>query len=376
MVSLRAVSFYAGLLLLATSSVAVATNALPEIPSFSYPSVAQAPNRLSTRLLHRRVQRDLAKRLNVPYRSLQIIETTSETWPDQCLGLARPFQRCQSGEVSGWRTTLAAPQQLWVYRSDRTAQRLAIEPLPGTPDFGNGDFSVEASRRLLQTVSEQVNIPRDRLQIREVQPATWNGCLGVYVPDRACTMIALSGFRVLLSDESTTWVYHLSEDGEQIAQNATASGASASLQISFMPVENVPEADVPEANTSEAVDEQVVFQSQLSGDLAGSVQRVVLMTDGRLYREQSEPLTGSELTRTLIKTLTVAEMENFRSQLDQHRFPNLHGLRYLTEEAFADYPTIRLQTPYQRVEYIDLAIEQLPIELREIIQLWNLLETH
>ena len=365
MVSLRAVSFYAGLLLLATSGVTVATNALPETPSASYPPVAQAPASLSTRLLHRRVQRDLAKRLNVPSQSLQIVETASETWPDQCLGLARPFQRCLSGEVSGWRVTVAAPQQMWVYRSDRTGQKLAIEPLPGTPDFGNGEISVEASRRLLQTVSEQVNVPRDRLQIREVQPATWDGCLGVYVPDQGCTMIALPGFRVLISDENTTWVYHLSEDGEQIAQNATASGASASLQISFMPVENVPEP----------LDEQVVFQSQLSGELAGSVQRVVLMTDGKLYREHSEPLTGSELTRTLIKTLTASEMENFRSQLDQHRFPNLHSLRYLTEEAFADYPTIRLQTPYQSVEYIDLAIEQLPTELREIIQLWNSLET-
>ena len=360
--SLRTISLHAGLLLVVLGSAAIATEA---IPTAQPALIAQlSPYSVPARQLHRRVQRNLARRLNVPIHSLQIVETTSEVWLDQCLGLSGPFQHCQSDEVRGWRITVASPQQTWVYRSDRTGQQLALEPLPGTVGFGTGDFSIDTSYRLLQTVSEQVGVPRSRLQIREVRAATWDGCLGIYAPGQACTDIALFGFQVLINDSRTTWVYHLNESGEQIAQNETASGASASLAISFMPAENLPEA----------IDRQVVFQSQLSGDLAGSVQRVVLMANGKLYREQFEPLSEQPTERKLIKTLTDNEVDTFRRQLAQHRFANFNRLRYLTEAAFADYPTVQLRTPSQSVEYIDLAIEELPSDLREIILLWNRLQ--
>ncbi|NJM99398.1 MAG: hypothetical protein HC800_21690 [Phormidesmis sp. RL_2_1] len=363
--SLRTASLHASLLLFAIGSMTAATDTMSYASPAPAAMLAQAPNSVSSRLLHRRVRRDLASRLNVPAQTLQIVETTPEIWPDQCLGLARPYERCQTGEVNGWQVVVASPQQMWIYRSDRTGQRLKLEPLPGAPDFGTGDFSAVASQRLLQTVAEQVGVSQSRLQVLEVQSATWDGCLGVYVPDYACTMIALAGFRVLVSDGDKIWVYHLSENGEQIAQNTTASGASASLSVSFMPIEP----------PLEALDDQIVFQSQMSGDLTGSVQRVMLMADGKLYREQSEPLAGSALTRTLIKTLSAEEVEAFRDQLiQQHRFVNFHLLRYLSEAAFADYPTIRLQTPYQSVEYIDLEIEQLPADLRDVIALWNKLQ--
>ncbi|NJK30487.1 MAG: hypothetical protein HC940_10225 [Acaryochloris sp. SU_5_25] len=197
-----------------------------------------------------------------------------------------------------------------------------------------------------------------------MQPATWDGCLGIYrTPDQVCTMIALSGFRTLVTDGKTIWVYHLSENGEQIAYNEIASGAQAPVQVSFVT------ADSP----TEELDSQIVFQSQLSGDLTGSVQRTVLMADGRIYRERSAPLSNSKPTRKLIKTLSTKEVETFRNQLAQQGFVNLSRMRYLTQEAFADYPTIRLQTPSVSVEYIDLAIKQLPPNLQKVIAQWEAL---
>lgn len=339
--------------------VIVTTHAasLPTITPTAQLSTSPTPS------LHRRVQRDLANRLNVPPSSLQVVETTSATWPDQCLGLAQPNQRCQGGEVSGWRIQVASAQQMWTYRSDRTGQQLKLEPLTPTLELGTGDFSAETSRRLLQTVAQQVNVPRNRLRVLEVQSATWDGCLGIYEPDQACTMIALPGFRTLIADGETTWVYHLDETGEQIAQNSVASGAQTPLLVSFMPTENSPEI----------LDSQIVFQSQIMGDFTGSVQRTVLMADGKLYREQTMPMNNTEPTRELIKTLSVEEVEAFRNQLAQQGFANFNHLRYLTEEAFADYPTVRLQMPYLNVEYIDLAIDQLPPNLQEIITLWDAL---
>ena len=358
MMSLRTVGLYASLLLLAGQGTALTAPAA----SLSAPAsqIAQSlPT--SSRLATRRVRSDLASRLNVSPESLQIVEVTQQTWPDQCFGLGRPTQRCMGGEIRGWQMQIASAQQMWTYRSDRFGRRFKLEPLAAAPDFGTGDFSLETSRRLLQTVAEQVNKPVDSLQVLEVQSAIWDGCLGVYMPDMACTAIAWAGFRTLITDGQTTWVYHLNETGEQIAQNETASGAGNSLSVSFMPVEEVPESS----------DDQIVFQSQLSGDLTGSVQKTVLTADGKLYREQTGPLNGGQKTREALTTLTAEEVQTFRDQLEQRRFANLNRLRYLTEAAFADYPTMRLQTAFVSVEYIDLEAENLPPDLQAIIAAWD-----
>lgn len=367
MVSLRTASFCAGLMLLG----GVSTLASFPAQSVAAPApilTAQAESsRPLSRIVSRRIQRDLAQRLNVTPDSIIILESTPETWPDQCLGLARPNQRCMGGEVRGWRVQVASAQQQWVYRSDRTGRRLAIEPLAGTPDFGSGEFSAETGRLLLETVSQQVDQPLENLQILEVQPATWNGCLGIFEPDQACTMIALSGFRTIVSDGQTRWIYHLSEDGSQIAQNETASGAQSPLQVMFVPIEVEPPAE-------QALDPQIIFQSQLTGDFSGAVNKTVLTVDGTLYREQSQLTSNglSEPTRTVIKTLSPAEMESFRNLLiNQQRFPNFNGIRYITDAAFADYPMTQLYMPGVEVAYIDLEVDNLPASLREVIAAWE-----
>lgn len=328
--------------------------------SGSPPSNSNVSERAS-RALSQKAQRDLAARLNVPAREIQILEVTAQTWPDQCLGLARPNERCMGGEVRGYRIQLASSQQQWAYRSDRTGRRLVMEPVAGGADFGSGDFSVETSRRLLETVSNDTGQSIRQLKILEVQGAVWNGCLGIFEPDRFCTEIAIAGFRTLISDGQQVWVYHLSEEGSQIAQNATASGAQLPLRVLFTPVDNPPPA----------IAETVVFQSQLSGDFAGSVSRVFLTTDGHIYREQTRPPGGGTPTRELIKTLSPEALARFQTQLQQQRFPNFNGLRYVTEAVFADYPTTSLQAPGIGVDYIDLEIDKLPADLKAIIATWE-----
>lgn len=95
-------------------------------------------------------------------------------------------------------------QQQWVYRSDRTGHLLRLEPLPGASEFGSGNLSAETTRLLLEAVSQQVNQPLSKLQILEVQPAVWNGCLGIFEPDQVCTQQAISGFRTIIGNGKTT----------------------------------------------------------------------------------------------------------------------------------------------------------------------------
>ena len=320
----------------------------------------------------RRVQRDLAQRLNVQPSAVVVVDARPETWPDQCLGLARPFERCAGGEVSGWRIEVASGQQQWVYRTNRNGRQLGIDPLGGSPDFGRGDFSIQTSQQLLATVAEQVGQPVAKLQVLEVQGAVWNGCLGIFEPDQVCNMQALAGFRAIVSDGETNWVYHLSESGTQIVQNVTASGSKKPVQVNFDPVE-MPTAEETVEPIENPTDPQIVFQSQLSGDLAGSLTKTVLLANGTLYREQSQ--LGGAVTQITLATLSAQEVLNFQETLEQIDFPNLNGLRYLTEAAFADYPTIQLQAPNLGngigVTYIDLEVANMPSDLQRIIDEWN-----
>ena len=367
----KTIGLYTVLSLLAVGSSAIAASPhkpsispFPTAVSSSYQTAQARPNAAPSRALVRQVSLDLAKRLNIEPAQVQVVETTQQTWSDRCLGLARPNERCIGTKTPGWQIQLVSPQQQWTYRTDRTGQTIRLVPLEGTSDFARGDFSIETSRLLLETVSKQTGRPLSSLQVLEVQPAVWNGCLGIYEPDTACTEIAQPGFRVLIKDGQVVWVYHLTENAEQIAQNPTASGASQSLSVSFIPIN-------PEPTPEDELSAGVVFQSQLSGDLAGSVTRLVLTEEGTLYREQVRPIGGGKPAKEVVKQLCASEVEAFRSLLAQQRFENFNRLRYLSEAAFADYPTTQLRTPSAQVDYIDTEVSALPPALREIVEAWS-----
>jgi hypothetical protein len=137
--SIRVASVCASLMLLANGfSVGLlgqgAAIASP-IDTFSESVAQDSPTRSLPRFTARRIQQDLAKRLNAPSDFIRIEEATPKVWPDQCLGLARPSERCQGGEVRGWAVTVSSAEQTWTYRSDRTARRLRLAPLPGATDL-------------------------------------------------------------------------------------------------------------------------------------------------------------------------------------------------------------------------------------------------
>ncbi len=372
MASLRSVSVLVSLVVLGSGMAAIAAPQLsPVSPSPVSPSVksqvlSQATGSRIPFALARRMQRDLSNRLNVAPETLQIVQATPSIWPDQCLGLGRPNERCKGGTVEGWRVQIASRQQQWFYRSDRNGQQLLrLEPLDGAADFARGEFTQEVSQRLLKKAAQDLKQPVRRLQILEVQPAVWDGCLGIFEPDRFCTQQAVAGFRVILTPGQSQWVYHLSEDGSRLAQNRTASGGGSQLLTSFFPL----------GNPSPDLEPQILFQSQLSGDLTGSVQKTILATDGTLYREQFRPGTpGNQPTRTVLRKLSQREVDDFQSLLQTQRFLNLNRMRYLTQAAFADYPTTRLETSGAAVEYIDLAQDRLPQALQAVIKAWNRLE--
>jgi hypothetical protein len=211
--------------------------------------------------------------------------------------------------------------------------------------------------RILQNIALDLNRPVETLRIAAAETATFDGCMGIYVPDLACTAIAIFGLRVVVTDGDQSWVYHTHQevDTHGVVQNPTASGSRNGLIPDFIP-HPVTESD-PDTQDH-------LFRAVESGSLAGYVKETILMADGRLIQRESGRVVAEA-------RLSPDQVAAFQQVLEGQRFPNLHRMRYVTDAAFADYPTVRLSSRYLETEYIDLALEDAPVALQTIVIAWS-----
>jgi hypothetical protein len=317
---------------------------------------SEVPLTRPSRAVIRQVRRDLAERLNVQPRRLEMVGFSQEVWSDSCLGLAAYNERCAMATVEGWRLELSNGQRSWFYHTDMTAQVIKLESMDDTT------LPPQVRERLIQTIVQQEKVPAASLIITESQPRTWDGCMGIFEPDQMCTMIAIPGYRAIVAGAEQSWVYHASEDGSRIVQNMTASGSRHQLVPMLMPTASPPYGQ-PIAD--------VVFRTIESGSLAGVVSERFLTADGVIYKRTGQFGSVDTADAVVEKRLSQQQVQQFQQLLTNQKFRNLDGLRYLTSAAFADYPTITIQAMGSNVEYIDLEVDNMPQALQTVIQAWQ-----
>jgi hypothetical protein len=238
---------------------------------------------------------------------------------------------------------------------NRVSDPLQVVPSPGEEATVDEILTPELRDRILQAVASEVDRPAANLRIAAAETATFDGCMGIYVPNQACTMIAIFGLRVVVTDGDQSWVYHTDQDGKQIVQNPTASGSRNGLIPDFIP----PSEPVADPDLDDPI-----FRSIEAGDLGGYAKETVLLADGQLIQRENGQVVASA-------RLAAATVANFQAVLEDQRFPNLHRLRYVTDAAFADYPTVRLSMRHLQTEYIDLAIGDAPDALQATVAAWE-----
>jgi len=74
-----------------------------------------------------RLRQDLASRTGKPAAQFKVASSTQQTWPDGCLGLAKPEEICSQALVSGWRVVLILGKQQWIYRTNTQASSFRLE---------------------------------------------------------------------------------------------------------------------------------------------------------------------------------------------------------------------------------------------------------
>jgi hypothetical protein len=333
------------------ASLAPSSSLLP----VTAPAIAQT-NILPTRV-ETSVKQDLVQRFRVPLASIKVQNFSAQAWPDGCLGLAKTDEICTQAIVNGWQVIATDGSQSYTYRTDNTGKQLRAETSPQSV------LPLAVARQLRQFANRQLGIPIAKLRVTAINPRTFDGCLGIFTPDRACTKIAIPGWQAVLTDGQRSWVYHLDRQASRIVQNSAASNAVNPVAISF-------------ATTDAALEPNILFTSSASGDFTGRTITNTLSTDGKVTRRivaaniRSRPV--------LLRTLTRSQLDRFKSLLVRQRLPNLDGLSYLTSASVADVPTVTFQAVVAgngsrttSTSYTSIEQQHVPKSLQTIISAWE-----
>lgn len=333
-----------------------AAEAVPRLLADRPPQVTQPQD--ADRLpppVSRRVLREVAELHRIPLRQLTVVQYRQETWPNGCLGLPTAGEMCTMALVPGWRVEVSNGQQTWVYRTDQMARVIRAESVTNA-----SGLSPQQERRILAAIARPLRLPAQSLRIAETRTATFDGCMGIAAPDQVCTQQAIAGWRMIVTNGDRSWVYHVSQEGDRIVQNRTASGSRGGLLPSFHPNP----ADGTQGTT-------LVFYAMESGSLAGTVTERFLTSDGVIHRQTRSPLSPQESSTVVEKRLSRQELQRFQRLLAQQQFRNLDQMRYISPASLADYPTMTFKAMGSQVQYTDLELNNLPAALQTVIRAWD-----
>jgi hypothetical protein len=244
-----------------------------------------------------------------------------------------------------------------------TPSALAQTPEPG---FAGPDpmpsIPAVTEAKLLKAVAKQLRVPVKQLKVERSNLASFSGCLGIYTPGQACTAIAISGWKAVLSRTRpgavpTNLVYNLDKTASRIALNATASGGTI-----------LPVFEQFGGPINASFEPNLVFRSYSTGTMSGQTVYNSLTSDGKVTRLVTAPNIRSR--PVLVRQLTPKQLKQFQQSLETNRLPNLDGYSYLTSASFADAPTITFDVRAV-VQYTEQDLNKTPVALRRIAQDWN-----
>ncbi|AMW31134.1 MULTISPECIES: hypothetical protein [Arthrospira] len=86
------------------------------------PNLADLPSEISTAL-----RQDVIDRTGSSPEEIEILAAERQTWPNTCLGLAKPDELCGQMLVDGWRVRVSDGQRHWLYRTNHNGQNFRLE---------------------------------------------------------------------------------------------------------------------------------------------------------------------------------------------------------------------------------------------------------
>ncbi|WP_293145719.1 MULTISPECIES: hypothetical protein [unclassified Microcoleus] len=73
------------------------------------------------------VRQELSQLTGIAADKLKVTESSRQSWPNTCLGLAKSDEICGQMIVEGWRVVVSDGRQTWVYRTNARGNVLRLE---------------------------------------------------------------------------------------------------------------------------------------------------------------------------------------------------------------------------------------------------------
>ncbi|MCT7985920.1 hypothetical protein NG796_21825 [Laspinema sp. A4] len=167
-----------------------------------------------------------ARRSGLDLSDLSITEIQVRDWPNLCLEVDPSRQTCHTGTVPGWQIAIAAGQERLVYQVDRSGDQILFNPLLSStierlmqPPLPSGLAALVKA-----DLAENVGISPEQVEVAEYSRQTWtDSCLGLLHSKAVCDRNTVNGWRIVLSNGGTRWVYRTDATGKTLGLETAIS---------------------------------------------------------------------------------------------------------------------------------------------------------
>jgi outer membrane lipoprotein-sorting protein len=300
------------------------------------------------------VLQDVSRRLQEQTSQLTIIESQQQTWRNGCLELADDNQVCTQALVPGWRVVVSNGRQNWIYHTNQTGSVVRLKEKDN--QITDNKLPQRVRNAVLQLASRLTGLRTSKLRVVQSERIMTDGCLNLPRPNEACTKIALQAWKVTVVGDKQRLVFHAKQDASDIRLNqAASSGITGAVPI--------PASELPPP-----LDRDMVFRQISSGGFAGRTYQTVLLNDGTLIRVRIGDANDSERSVRRISPQQVRQFERF---LERSKFGEYRNLSYPAPGGAADFITYTFTSREGTVQYNDISLNNLPRDLREVVNTWN-----
>lgn len=216
----------------------------------------------------------LSQTLNLPPGQITLVSTEAMTWPDGCLGVARPGVMCTQALVEGYRVLLEAEGRQYEVRTNLSGSAAVLA--------GGAEVGSMVEIVLIRQLAGNLGLDEGSISVVSSEPVEFpDSCLGVVMQDVMCAQMVTPGRIIVLEAGGVQYEYHVSDDGRRIQP--------ATLALTW----------------------------SRDGGIAGFCDSLTVFRSGEVYgsscRSQPEGTMG-----ILSSLLSITEMEQFHSWLDEY----------------------------------------------------------
>ncbi|AFY84333.1 hypothetical protein [Oscillatoria acuminata] len=167
-----------------------------------------------------------ARRSRLDIAELSITQIQVRDWPNLCLEVDASGKNCHTETVTGWQIAIAAGNERLVYHVDHSGEVLLfnsalssrMEPLDQAP------LPLGLAALVKADLIKTVGISPDQVEVAEYSPQTWrDSCLGLLHSQAVCDRNSVNGWRIVLSNGGTRWVYRTDATGKTLGLETSIS---------------------------------------------------------------------------------------------------------------------------------------------------------